>query len=59
MVFSSIELTNKTDTPTYFTFMPDVAKVFRIHPMQGIVQGKHFQVLTIMFKPKEVKFYNS
>lgn len=33
VVFSSIELTNKTDTPTYFTFLPDVAKVFKIHPM--------------------------
>ena len=59
VVYQTVELINKTDTPTYFQFSPDVSQIFSIYPVQGLVQGKSFKILTIQFQPKETKIYQS
>lgn len=57
-VYQSVELINKTDTPTYYKFSPDINKSFRVFPSCGIVQGKTFSIVIIEFNPKLAKSYN-
>ena len=57
-VYQSVELINKTDTPTYYKFSPDVNKTFRMFPPCGIVEGKSFSIIILEFNPKSSKVYN-
>ena len=57
-VYQSIELINKTDTPTYYKFSPDVNKTFRVFPSCGIVEGKSFGIIILEFNPQLAKGYN-
>ena len=54
-VYQSVELINKTDTPTYFKFSPDPNKTFRVFPTCGIVEGKSFSIIILEFNPKAAK----
>ena len=58
-VYQCVELINKTDTPTYFKFSPDVNKVFRVFPTCGIIEGKSFCLIILEFNPKLPKTYSA
>ena len=57
-VYQTVELHNLGDTPAFFKFSPDVTKITRVHPNQGLILGKSFVILTLEFIPKEHKAYN-
>jgi hypothetical protein len=42
--YATIQLINKTDTPTLFRFDQDVTGVFDIWPKMGMLRGNHFTV---------------
>lgn len=56
-VYATVHLVNKTDTPTYFRFSPDVNRIFRAYPTCGLVEGKAFQVIIMEFSPSTAKIY--
>ena len=41
--FASIQIVNKTDTPTFFKFDKDINEVFRIVPEMGMLDGNQFK----------------
>eukprot|EP00828_Plagiopyla_frontata_P018328 TRINITY_DN2353_c0_g1_i13.p1 TRINITY_DN2353_c0_g1~~TRINITY_DN2353_c0_g1_i13.p1 ORF type:complete len:916 (-),score=111.90 TRINITY_DN2353_c0_g1_i13:56-2803(-) len=57
-VYQTVQLLNKTDTPTYFRFHQDSSKTFRIFPMSGLVESKQFSVIIVEFTPKTSGSYN-
>ncbi|EGR30025.1 hypothetical protein IMG5_144000 [Ichthyophthirius multifiliis] len=58
-LYQTVELSNLSDTPTFFKFLPDLSKSYRIFPNVGIIQAKSFIILTIEFIPSEYKAYNN
>ncbi|KAM3137891.1 hypothetical protein pb186bvf_009972 [Paramecium bursaria] len=57
-VYQTVEFLNKSDTPIYFKFSPDISKTFKIYPNQGLITGKSSQILILEFVPLENKAYN-
>ena len=57
-VYQTLELVNRTDTPTYFKFQKDMDQVFRVFPPNGIVEGKSFTIITFEFCPPLPKTYS-
>jgi hypothetical protein len=51
--YCSIQLVNKTDTPSYFKFDSDGGDVFDVFPKYGIVEGHRFKIIFFRFSPKE------
>lgn len=41
-VFQTIELVNKSDTPTFYRFLKESSQCFRVFPSVGIIPGKSF-----------------
>lgn len=57
--FQTQSYLNQSDTPTYFKFLPDPTKTYKVYPNSGLVEGKSFFILTIEFRPTEYKAYNN
>ena len=55
--YCSIQLINKTDTPSYFKFDNDGGKVFDVYPKSGLIQGNKFKIIFFKFTPKESNLY--
>lgn len=55
--FTSIQLVNKTDTPSFFKFEEDVAKNFEVYPKYGMIQGNKFKIIMVKFTPSQPKLY--
>ncbi|KAL4426641.1 hypothetical protein ABPG74_018719 [Tetrahymena malaccensis] len=58
-IYQTVEIKNNSDTPTYFKFLPDPSKTYRVYPNAGMVEGKSFFIVTIEFRPTEYKAYNN
>ena len=56
-VYQTTELHNKSDTPVYFKFSPEITRAFKVFPNQGLIVGKSFQLLVVEFVPKEIRAY--
>ena len=63
--YQTLELENKTDTPTFFSFQPDGKKyplcdrVFKIFPEVGMIEGNSFKIITFEFCPQQPNKYES
>jgi len=55
--YQTLMIKNNSDTPLYYKFMHDTSNVFRIHPKNGLVQAKNFNMILIEFCPYEIKSY--
>ena len=55
--FCSIQLLNKTDTPSFFKFDADTSKNFDVFPKYGIIEGHKFKIIFIKFQPREARLY--
>ena len=51
--YCSIQLVNKTDTPSYFKFDTEGDGIFDVFPKYGIVEGHKFKIIFFKFAPKE------
>lgn len=56
--FQSLQLVNSADTPCYYSFLPDPAKVFKVYPSVGFIPGKTFTLVAVQFAPRADKIYN-
>ena len=58
-VYTTVQLVNKTDTPTYFKFSQDVNHVFRTFPSCGLIEGKSAYIVILEFSPLTPKTYTT
>jgi hypothetical protein len=56
--YSSIQLVNKTDTPSFFKFDTDPNGVFDMYPKFGIIEGHRFKLIFFKFTPREPSLYS-
>lgn len=52
-VYSSIQLFNKTDTPSFFKFDEDGHEAFDVFPKCGLIEGHKFKLIFFKFAPKQ------
>lgn len=52
-VYTSIQLVNKTDTPSYFKFDEDGHDSFDVYPKYGLIEGHKFKVIFFKFAPRQ------
>lgn len=57
-MFATVQLINKTDTPVYYKFGYDTSRIFRVHPVCGIIEGNSFNIVCFEFTPKEPRTYS-
>lgn len=55
--YQTLTIRNNSDTPLYFNFVPDITKVFRVFPRNGLIPSKTFNLVCVEFCPKEVNLY--
>lgn len=51
-VYCSMQLINKTDTPSYFKFDNDSNETFEVFPKFGLIDGHKFKIIFFKFSPK-------
>ena len=52
-VYCSVQLVNKTDTPSFFKFDDDGNEYFSVFPKFGLIDGHKFKVIFFRFSPKQ------
>ena len=55
--YCSIQLLNKTDTPSFFKFDSDSSKAFDVFPKYGIIEGHRFKIIFLRFSPDEPRVF--
>ena len=57
-VYCSMQLVNKTDTPSYFKFDNDGSEIFQVFPKFGLIEGHKFKIIFFKFSPKVPSLQN-
>lgn len=57
-VYQTMKIMNTSDTPVFFKMMADPAKVFRVYPLMGLIQGKSFALVCFEFNPKSANHWS-
>jgi hypothetical protein len=57
-VYQTMKIMNTSDTPVFFKMMADPAKVFRVYPIMGLIQGRGFSLVCFEFNPKSANHWS-